>query len=84
MKDHRKADQVATERAEMLGPLLTSGLDPAKRSQIIREICSKYGVSERSIRRYLQAYHAEGFTGYDRRAKIDHKSRLIFDQLEPK
>lgn len=63
MKDHRKADQVATERAEMLGPLLTSGLDPAKRSQIIREICSKYGVSERSIRRYLQAYHAEGFTG---------------------
>ena len=63
MKDQRKADQVATERAEMLGPLLTPGLDPAKRSQIIREICNKYGISERSVRRYLQAYEAEGFTG---------------------
>lgn len=63
MKDHRKADQIATERAEMLGPLLTPGLDPAKRSQIIREICSRYGISERSIRRYHQAYEAEGFAG---------------------
>lgn len=63
MKDQRKADQVATERAEILGPLLTPGLDPAKRSQIIREICSQYGISERSVRRYLQAYEAEGFPG---------------------
>lgn len=63
MKDHRKADQIATERAEMLGPLLTPGLDPAKRSQIIHEICHRHGVSERSVRRYLQAYEAEGFVG---------------------
>lgn len=63
MKDHRKADQIATERAEMLSPLLRPGLDPAKRSQIIREICSRYAISERSIRRYLQAYEDEGFTG---------------------
>jgi hypothetical protein len=26
MQDSRKADQIATERAEMLGPLLTPGL----------------------------------------------------------
>jgi hypothetical protein len=63
MQDHRKADQIATERAEMLGPLLTPGLDPAKRSQIIREISNRYQISERSIRRYLQAYEADGFIG---------------------
>ncbi len=85
MKDHRKADQVATERAEMLGPLLTSGLDPAKRNQIIREICSKYGVSERSIRRYLQAYQAEGFTGLrpkgrDYQGKIGSVDDYLVDQ----
>jgi transposase InsO family protein len=85
MKDQRKADQVATERAEMLGPLLTSGLDPAKRSQIIREICSKYGVSERSIRRYLQAYQAEGFTGLrpkgrDYHGKIGSVDDYLVDQ----
>ena len=63
MQDHRKADQIATERAEMLGPLLTPGLDPAKRSQIIREISSRRQISERSIRRYLQAYVENGFLG---------------------
>lgn len=63
MKDSRKADQIATERAEMLAPLLTPRLDPAKRSQIIREIRQQYEISERSIRRYLQAYEAEGFAG---------------------
>jgi transposase InsO family protein len=85
MKDQKKADQVATERAEMLGPLLTPGLDPAKRSQIIREICSKCGISERSIRRYLQAYQAEGFTGLrpkgrDYHGKIGSVDDYLVDQ----
>ena len=63
MKDHQKADRIATERAEMLGPLLVAGLDPAKRSQRIREICGRQEISERSIRRYLQAYEVDGFSG---------------------
>ena len=72
MKDQRKADLTATERAEMLGPLLTSGLDPAKRSQIICEICSKYRISERSIRRYLRAYEEEGFAGLRPKGRAYH------------
>jgi len=72
MQDHRKADQIATERAEMLGPLLTPGLDPAKRSQLIREISGRCQISERSIRRYLQAYETAGFTGLRPQERIYH------------
>ena len=82
MQDSRKADQTATERAEMLGPLLTPGLDPAKRSQIIREICSQHEISERSIRRYLQAYEAEGFNGLRPQARVyQGKAGSVDDHL---
>jgi len=63
MKDQSKADQIATERVELLSPLLAPGLDPAKRSQLICEICLKHGISERSVRRYLRAYETAGFAG---------------------
>jgi transposase len=82
MQDHRKADQIATERAEMLGPLLTPGLDPAKRSQIIREISNRYQISERSIRRYLQAYEADGFIGLQPKGRDYHgKASSVDDYL---
>lgn len=82
MQDSRKADQTATERAEMLGPLLTPGLDPAKRSQIIREICSQHEISERSIRRYLQAYEADGFKGLRPQARVyQGKAGSVDDHL---
>lgn len=82
MKDHRKADQIATERAEMLGPLLTPGLDPAKRSQIINEICQRYEISARSIRRYLKAYEAEGFSGLRPAGRAYHgKASSVNDHL---
>ena len=82
MQDHRKADQIATERAEMLGPLLTPGLDPAKRSQIIREIGNRYQISERSIRRYLQAYEADGFIGLRPKGRDYHgKASSVDDYL---
>ena len=66
----------------MLGPLLTPGLDPAKRSQIICEICSKYRISERSIRRYLRAYEEEGFAGLRPKGRAYHgKTGSVDDYL---
>ena len=47
----------------MLSPLLTSGLDAAKASQLKMSICTQTGLSERTIRRYLAQYRAEGFSG---------------------
>ncbi|WP_201319388.1 DDE-type integrase/transposase/recombinase [Paenibacillus sp. EPM92] len=63
MKDQRKAEEIAANRVQLLSPLLAAGLDPAKASQIKAAICEQTGLSERTLRRYLAQYRAEGFNG---------------------
>lgn len=68
MKDQQKAEDIAALRVQLLSPLLASGLDAAKASQLKLSICEQTGLSERTIRRYL-AYRAEGFQGLKPRNK---------------
>lgn len=63
MKDQKKADAIAEERVQLLSPLLAEGLDAAKARQIKARICEQTGLSERTIRRYLAQYQADGFSG---------------------
>lgn len=53
MKDQKKAEQVAADRVQLLAPLLTEGLDPAKAREIKQRICEQIGISERTLRRCL-------------------------------
>lgn len=63
MRDQRKAEEIAANRVQLLSPLLAEGLDPAQAMQIKRKICEQAGMSERTLRRYLAIYRAEGFEG---------------------
>ncbi|GIP20885.1 DDE-type integrase/transposase/recombinase [Paenibacillus sp. J22TS3] len=63
MKDQKKAEGIATERVQLLSPLLAEGLDPAKAREIKARICMQTGLSERTLRRYLAKYRHEGFGG---------------------
>lgn len=63
MKDHKKAEALAAERMQLLAPLLAEGLDNAKAKQIKGNICTQTGLSERTLRRYLEKYRKEGFKG---------------------
>jgi transposase InsO family protein len=63
LKDQRKAEEIAAQRVQLLSPLLANGLDPAKASQMKAAICEQTGLSERTLRRYLAQYRAEGFSG---------------------
>jgi len=69
MRDHKKAEAIATERLQLLSPLLAEGLDPAKASQIKAQICTRTGISERTLRRYLAKYRAEGLNGLKPKGK---------------
>lgn len=69
MKDRKKAEQIAAERVQLLAPLLTEGLDPAKAREIKQRICEQTGISERTLRRYLAAYRQEGFCGLKPKSK---------------
>ena len=56
-------DEVATKRVEILSPLLYREMDRAQRSQLIREISEREGISERTLRRWLLAYEQDGYQG---------------------
>ena len=69
MRDMRKAEEIAAKRVQLLSPLLAEGLDAAKAAQIKRSICQEADVSERTLRRYLAMYRAEGFEGLKPRGR---------------
>ena len=69
MRDQKKAEAIAAERMQLLSPLLEEGLDSAKASQLKAQICTQTGLSERTIRRYLNQYRAEGFSGLKPKGK---------------
>ena len=69
MRDQKKAEAIAAERIQLLSPLLAEGVDPAKASQLKAQICEQTGLSERTIRRYLNQYRAEGFLGLKPKGK---------------
>ena len=63
VKDVNWQDQQALIRYTLIAPLLDETLDPAKRSSLRRKIAEESRVSERSLYRYVAAYHEKGFAG---------------------
>lgn len=63
MKDTRKAQETAEKKMAVIAPLLAPGLDKEAVRRIREAIIDQYGISSRTLDRYLCAYHKEGFTG---------------------
>ena len=66
MKDavfNQKAEEIAQGRIEIISPLLENGIDKGKLKQLVALQCQKYGISERTAKRYLDSYHKDGFKG---------------------
>jgi len=61
--DKRRREEIAANRLKLITPLLDSTLDKEKLNQLKGELCIQTGLSERTIRRYIQAYEEEGFEG---------------------
>uniref|UniRef100_UPI0026140D68 helix-turn-helix domain-containing protein n=1 Tax=uncultured Metabacillus sp. TaxID=2860135 RepID=UPI0026140D68 len=63
MKNQKKAEEMAVQRFQLISPLLAEGLDAGKAKELKNQICKTSGLSERTIRRYLEQYRNEGFGG---------------------
>lgn len=63
MKNQERADEMASNRYQLLSPLLQDSLDQAKVRQLKEQICAQTGLSERTLRRYLSQYRQTGFQG---------------------
>lgn len=66
MMEHKKTEEIAVNRHKVLTPLLIAceeNADGAKVTQIKRDICAQNGISDRTLRRWLQNYKQNGFEG---------------------
>ena len=48
---------------EVIAPLLNDDLEPAQKRRLRKEIVEKHGITERTLRRYLQKYSEKGYDG---------------------
>ena len=53
--------EVATERFNLIAPLMSDGLDKGRCYDIMREIAERSGISARTLRRYVRAWKEGGF-----------------------
>ena len=75
---HReKAEAVATERMQLIAPLLDPHVDQATRRELMQTICAQSGVSDRTVRRYLAQFQAAGFEGLKPRGRQSARSAVI-------
>jgi transposase InsO family protein len=57
--------QSSVQRFEMIAPLLADGLCAAEKRRFRHEILEKHGISERTLRRYLESYRKYGLKGLE-------------------
>jgi transposase InsO family protein len=62
-KPKRTQDEVAAERFGLISPLIGEGMDKGLRGDVMRRITERYGISERTVRRWLAAWQESGFDG---------------------
>jgi transposase InsO family protein len=63
MSRRKEPENAASEKFQIIAPLLDESLDREKFIGLKKEIASKYGISERSVGRYYTAYKESGFDG---------------------
>ena len=55
----------STQRFEIIAPLLDGELCAAEKRRLRLEIMEKHGISERTLRRYLESYRKDGLKGLE-------------------
>jgi putative transposase len=61
--DNKRSEEIAAGRMKLIAPLMDDTLDKDKRQLLKEQICIQTGLSERTIRRYLNDYKEKGFEG---------------------
>ncbi len=70
-KDKQDGSDRALERYDLIAPLLDPDLEAAEKRYRRREILTKAGVNERTLRKWLETYRREGFNGLIPRRRSD-------------
>ena len=61
--EKQRIEEIAANRLKLISPLLDTALDRDKKQMMKEQLCIQTGLSERTIRRYLNLYQEKGFEG---------------------
>ena len=79
--DHKRAEEVAANRLQIILPLMDPALDKAKKQDLKEAASIQYGISERTIRRWMNSYASDGFDGLKPKAPETSGSSKIPEDL---
>lgn len=78
----RSRDDTALQRFMMITPLLDEDLDQAAALELRRQLARQNGLSERTLRRYVNAYRKQGFDGLKPTERVRYKKGSMPDNYE--
>ena len=58
--EKQRIEEIAANRLKLISPLLDTALDRDKKQMMKEQLCIQTGLSERTIRRYLNLYQEKG------------------------
>ena len=64
-----------------MAPLLSCDLDKGEIRELKEKISQETGLSERTLRRYLNKYRQQGFEGLLPKSKVSKSSKAIPDEV---
>lgn len=80
MKNQRQMEEQATNRFQLIAPLLRDGLDPQAARQLRLKISEESGLSERTLRRYVAKFQEHGFEGLKKTPKVIERTSETWAQ----
>ena len=75
-------DETALKKYAMISPLLEENLDSAAALELRKKLAEQNGLSERTIRRYVNAWHTEGFEGLRPEERVHYRKDTMPDNYE--
>lgn len=75
-------DEIALQKYKMIAPLLNEDLDSVAACELRKKVADQNDISERTLRRYLNAYRKEGFHGLKPAERIRYRKDLMPDNYE--
>jgi len=66
MADRRKPEEIAVNRHKIIAPIVVAIEEKTDRAKLVmlkKEICEQNGIHRRTLERWLESYHQQGFDG---------------------
>ena len=81
--EKQRIEEIAANRMQVIAPLLDPTIDHARYEELKADTAGKFQVSERTLRRWITSYRANGFEGLKPKASSSSgKSRIPDDLIQ--